>query len=216
MTNKEIYDRLRKAGMTAEGACGMLGNMAAESAMKPDNAQDSFGIPDSMYVEQVDAGARDFLDSIGFGLCQWTLSSRKAKLLAFARARGVSIADPAMQVDFVVKELTEETEFAKVRQTLFTSHDLLACTQIVMNVYENPAVKNLGSRLEYAQMAYYDFGKAGSSLSNSAASATKPDPVIIALQILMSYEGYCGEADGIKSDAFLKDFREFSKSVEKR
>ena len=50
MTNKEIYNRLRAAGMTAEGACGMLGNMAAESAMRPDNAQDSYGIPDDVYV----------------------------------------------------------------------------------------------------------------------------------------------------------------------
>lgn len=160
MTNKQIYDRLRSSGMTAEGACGMLGNMAAESAMRPDNAQDSYAIPDSVYVEQVDAGARDFLDDIGFGLCQWTLSSRKAKLLVFARARGVSIADPEMQVDFVIKELTEEPEFADVRNTLFTSHDLMACTQIVLNVYENPAVKNLGTRLDYAHMAYNDFGKA--------------------------------------------------------
>jgi len=160
MTNKEIYDRLRSAGMTAEGACAMLGNMAAESAMRPDNAQDSYAIPDSVYAEQVDAGARDFLDGIGFGLCQWTISSRKAKLLAFARSRGVSIADPEMQVDFVIKELTQEPEFADVRNTLFTSHDLMACTQIVLNVYENPAVKNLGTRLDYAQMAYNDFGKA--------------------------------------------------------
>ena len=159
MTNKQIYDRLRAAGMTAEGACGMLGNMAAESAMRPDNAQDSYAIPDSVYVEQVDAGARDFLDGVGFGLCQWTISSRKAKLLAFARARGVSIADAEMQVDFVIKELTEVPEFADVRNTLFTSHDLMACTQIVLNVYENPAVKNLGTRLDYAQMAFDDFGK---------------------------------------------------------
>lgn len=159
MTNKEIYDRLRAAGMTAEGACGMLGNMAAESGMRPDNAQNSYAIPDSVYVEQVDAGARDFLDDIGFGLCQWTLASRKAKLLAFARARGVSIADPEMQVAFVIKELTEEPEFVDVRNTLFTSHDLMACTQIVLNVYENPSVKNLGTRLDYAQMAFDDFGK---------------------------------------------------------
>ena len=170
MTNKQIYDRLRSAGMTAEGACGMLGNMAAESAMRPDNAQDSYAIPDSVYVEQVDAGARDFLDGIGFGLCQWTISSRKAKLLAFARARGVSIADPEMQVDFVIKELTEEPEFADVRKTLYTSHDLRSCTKIVMDIYENPAVKNFGPRLDYAQMAFDDFGKTRPP-SGSAAPA---------------------------------------------
>lgn len=211
MTNRQIYDRLRAAGMTAEGACGMLGNMAAESAMRPDNAQDSYGIPDSEYVEQVNAGARDFVtDGVGFGLCQWTAASRKRKLLTFARARGVSIADPEMQTDFVIKELTEEPEFADVRRTLFTSHDLMACTQIVLNVYENPAVKNLGTRLEYAQMAYDDFGKGGGKI---ASVETKPDPVIMALQMVMSYAGYGGNPTGYRSKQFLEDFKEFSEYV---
>lgn len=210
MTNRQIYDRLRQYGMTPEGACGMLGNMAAESAMRPDNAQDSYGIPDSVYVEQVDAGARDFVtDGVGFGLCQWTLAIRKQKLLDFARARGASIADAEMQVDFVIKELTEEPEFADVRRTLFSSHDLMACTQIVLNVYENPAVKNLGTRLEYAKMAYEDFGKGSKSVSVEA----KPDPVIMALQMVMSYAGYGGNPTGYRSKQFFEDFKAFSEYV---
>ena len=174
MTNKEIYNRLRAAGMTAEGACGMLGNMAAESAMRPDNAQDSYGIPDDVYVAQVDGEVRDFLDSVGFGLCQWTLASRKAKLLAFARARGVSIADPAMQVDFVIRELQDYPEFADVRKTLCTSHDLRACTKIVMDIYENPDVKNLAERLVYAKMAFDDFGKTRPASGSSALADFLP------------------------------------------
>lgn len=170
MTNKQIYDRLRAAGMTAEGACGMLGNMAAESGMRPDNAQDSYSIPDEVYVAQVDAGTRDFIDGVGFGLCQWTLDSRKAKLLAFARFLETSIADPEMQVMFVVRELRDEPEYAEVRKTIYTSHDLRACTKIVMDIYENPAVKNLGPRLDYAQMAFDDFGKSRLP-SGSAATA---------------------------------------------
>jgi len=197
MTNRQIYDRLRQHGMTAEGACGMLGNMAAESAMRPDNAQDSYGIPDAEYVEQVDAGARDFVtDGVGFGLCQWTAASRKRKLLTYARACGVSIADAEMQVNFVIKELTEEPEFADVRRTLFTSHDLMACTQIVLNVYENPAVKNLGTRLEYAQMAYDDFGKGG----GAAPAPSSPDSVVLAADLLEAY---------LKTEEFSKGFRAY-------
>ena len=33
MSNKTIYDQLRAVGMTAEGACGLMGNMMAESSM---------------------------------------------------------------------------------------------------------------------------------------------------------------------------------------
>ena len=34
MSAKTIYDRLRSHGMTAAGACAMIGNMSAESGLK--------------------------------------------------------------------------------------------------------------------------------------------------------------------------------------
>ena len=159
MTNSEIFAALVSAGMTKEGACGVMGNMAAESAMRPNNAQDSYGRDDDTYTAQTDNGQNDFVnDSIGYGLCQWTERSRKQKLLAFAKNMGVSIGDAQMQVTFCAAEM--QADFPGVWKTVTTSHDLLECTQIVLNVYENPAVKNLGTRMEYAQQAY-DFFTTG-------------------------------------------------------
>ena len=80
MSNRTIYDALRAAGMTAEGACGLMGNMMAESAMRSNNAQDSYGVDDAAYTFSADAGQNNFCnDSIGYGLCQWTSADRKRK-----------------------------------------------------------------------------------------------------------------------------------------
>ena len=160
MSNTTIYNMLRTAGMTKEGACAMLGNMAAESAMRSNNAQDVYGVVDEDYTAATDMGANNFVgDSIGYGLCQWTLASRKQKLLNYARQQGVSIGDETMQVNFCIKELRDD--FPDIWKTLTTSHDLMHCTQLVLNVYENPAIKNLGTRLDYARQAqaYFDSGK---------------------------------------------------------
>ena len=157
MSNQSIYNMLRTAGMTKEGACAMLGNMAAESGMRAGNAQDVYGVVDEDYTAATDMGANNFVsDAIGYGLCQWTEASRKQKLLNYARMQGVSIADESMQVNFCIKELRDD--FPDIWQTLTTSHDLLQCTQIVLNVYENPQIKNLGTRLDYAKQAEAYFG----------------------------------------------------------
>ena len=88
MSNKSIYTALRAAGMTAEGACGLMGNMMAESNMRSNIAQRGMtSLSDAEYTRRADAGTLDFVhDAVGYGLCQWTYFSRKQNLLAFARS----------------------------------------------------------------------------------------------------------------------------------
>ena len=82
--------------------------------MQPNNLQNSYeessGIPTS-YTQAVDNGSyTNFTsDSAGYGLAQWTVEDRKTPLLAFANARGCSIADLDMQLAFLCDEL--ETKF---------------------------------------------------------------------------------------------------------
>ena len=108
MSAQTIYFKLIEAGMSPVGACAMMGNMWAESGMRANNAQDGYGYTDEGYTAKVDAGQLNFIDSIGYGLCQWTYGPRKLKLLQFARKRGVSIGDEDMQVDFCIQELRSE------------------------------------------------------------------------------------------------------------
>ena len=108
---QKIWDKLTAAGVTPAGAAGLLGNLHAESGLNPCNLQNSYekklGYTDADYTAAVDCGAyTGFVsDCAGYGLAQWTHLSRKAALLAYARARSASIGDLDMQVGYRLQEL---------------------------------------------------------------------------------------------------------------
>lgn len=213
MTNANIYDFFISQGMTREGACAMMGNYMAESTMRPNNAQNGMTkLSDEQYTAAIDNGLMDFVDDIGYGYAQWTLASRKRKLLSFAKANGVSIGDPMMQLRFTIKELKED--FHTIWSDLCTSHDLFQLTQVICNVYENPAVKNVGTRLEYAQDFYNELVKGETVVVPPAFQ--KPDVTVAALQGLMVGNNYWPyDVDGVKSPTFFSKLREFVDDMEK-
>ena len=208
MSNQTIFDALVGAGMTVEGACGMLGNMAAESGMNPLNVEDRSGINDVDYVFRVDNDptydfATDYGKAYGFGLCQWTHYSRKSALLAFAKSRGVSVGDGGMQTQFCIKELKED--YPDLWAMLCSSHDLMQCTQRICTEFERPAVNNVGTRLEFAKQAFDYF-------TAQPRPADKPpdvetdgvtDPVELACDLLLAY---------LRSNEFQEGFSEYVKN----
>ena len=70
-----------------------MGNLYAESGLKPNNLQNSYektlGFTDITYTEAVDKGAyNNFIhDKAGYGLAQWTWWSRKEALLNYAKQK---------------------------------------------------------------------------------------------------------------------------------
>ena len=70
------------------------------------------------------------------GLAQWTVESRKAPLLAFANARGCSIGDLDMQLDFLLDEL--ETKFPSVLSTLKNAKSVREASNAVLFNFEAP------------------------------------------------------------------------------
>ena len=210
MSVKTIYDQLRAVGMTAEGACGLMGNFQAESAMRSNNVEDRSGIDDDRYVQMVDGGGYDFLSDYGhhygFGLAQWTLQSRKNNLLNLAKKRGCSVADETMQVDFAIWGLSNQ--FPGVWQVLTTSHDLYECSRIVCVQYERPAVNNVDVRYRYARDFFEQL--AGGSDPDPAPDPQPPpspergDPIVRVLQTCMAYDGYwpADQIDGIKTPEY--------------
>lgn len=218
MSAQTIYNQLRAAGMTHAGACAMLGNWQAESAMRANNVQDRNGYTDQAYTEGVDAGAIDFQIEIGYGLAQWTLSSRKKKMLAFHRARGVSISDEATQVMFALHELKTEGEYAALWRMLCTTSDLENATKQICYIYERPEVKNTEERYKYAQQFandpsfFVDTSTDSSTVAeNTTVDTTAPVEVfwpprtlakgmkgadVVALQGLLLAHGHVITADG--------------------
>ena len=100
---RKIWDKLISAGLTPAGAAGLMGNLHAESGLNPQNLQNTYeaklGFTDATYTAAVDNGtyANFAKDCAGYGLAQWTYSTRKAGLLAFAQAQGaIAIGNPPL------------------------------------------------------------------------------------------------------------------------
>ena len=161
------------------GAAGMMGNMAAESGLKPTNLQNSyeklFGMTDDEYTAAVDSGAYSAdqfaHDSAGYGLCQWTYWSRKAALLAFAKERNASVGDLQTQLEFLWQELGG---YKAVLQALLNAQSVREASDAVMLKYERPADQsedNRASRADLGQM-YYEKYAAGSAENSTARKLT--------------------------------------------
>ena len=152
---QQIYDRLRKAGLTEAGALGVLGNWECESNCEPCRLQgdyNSFRTVSNQYVWDVTNGriSRDRFskDAKGFGLAQWTFWSRKAALYDFWKQSGKTLDDVNMQVDFALKEFKESfaSDFAALKKEKAID---MACATVCER-FENPAVHNIKARYNAA------------------------------------------------------------------
>ena len=97
-TNEElIWQYLKAQGLTDAGTAGLMGNLYAESGLKPTNLQNNYekklGFTDDSYTKAVDNGTYgNFVrDSAGYGLAQWTYWSRKESLLNYVKKKNKSI-----------------------------------------------------------------------------------------------------------------------------
>lgn len=229
MSSKTIYDALISAGLTVEGACGLMGNMQAESMMKANIAQRGMTrMSDEDYTNAADNGLIDFAqDSVGYGLCQWTYHTRKAALLAFCKARGVSVGDEQAQVAFCLQEL--QRDYPMLLLELKSSHDMRQCTADVCTKYERPAVNNIDARYQFAQRLYNEFVGSGALAAEhanqkpldavetapDACPIFPPDPSVMIIQMVMQYNGYWGKPDGYKTTEFFSALRQFVDDMEK-
>ncbi|MBR2798038.1 MAG: hypothetical protein IKE17_09895 [Clostridia bacterium] len=143
----EIWDIMTgKWGLTGYQAAGLMSSILAESSFSPYNAQGMGGSDDrGKYLY-------DAQDAVGFGLCQWTSSGRKAALLRFASARGSGdlVWDFDTQMDFMRQELDMKT--LKATKTLYD-----AAEWAVMR-YERPSQRYTnswpGTRYEKGRRIY--------------------------------------------------------------
>jgi len=155
MSYQTIYDQFRANGLTEAGALGMLGNFDCESNCIPYRLQGDFSQHHNVskqYTLDVDTGSisrNQFAnDDKGYGLAQWTLSSRKAALWDFWKMRGGTIGDEHLQVEFAVSELV--SDFQGLLGYLRSSNDLYECTKKICYQFENPDVKNVDDRFRAA------------------------------------------------------------------
>ena len=217
MSAKTIYDRLRSHGMTHAGACAMGGNIQAESGIRSNNVEDRSGMSDTQYTSMVDAGGYDFATDngkhYGYGLCQWTLKSRKVELLQYAKNRGVSIADEDMQVDFAVHEL--KRDFSGLYKFLCSTDDMYTATDRICREFENPAVKNTAKRYEFAQEWDKEFGGVETPTVSQPTQNSSRDPSesILVLEAVLNANGYAVPTSGFVTKEFCDTLEQFAKDI---
>ena len=168
MSEKTIWEYLKAQGLTDAGAAGLMGNLYAESGLRPNNLQNSYegklGMADAEYTEMVDRGtyANFGNDRAGYGLAQWTYPSRKTALLAYAKAAGKSIGDLEMQLGFLMQELS--TGYKTVLNVLRTTVSVREASDIVLLQFERPADQSEArqkQRAEYGQKYFDKYAKKG-------------------------------------------------------
>jgi hypothetical protein len=172
---KKAYKKYIAAGMTPEGACGLMGNQYAESAGFLANRVEFLCLrrlkehgkvyTDETYTAAVNSGKiskAEFLNPLpgkqyGYSLSQWTTPKRKSGLYEATVEKGKSIADEDAVLQYVIDEL--KASFPKTFNILKTTKSVKSASDYVLIHYESPAdtgtsIKNI--RADYSQQ-YYDY-----------------------------------------------------------
>lgn len=169
--SKIIWDFLKKEGFNDFGVAGLMGNLDAESALRPNNLQDTYskslGLSDAEYTAKVDNGTyTNFVrDSAGYGLAQWTYWSRKQNLLDYAKSKKKSISDLEMQLEFLVKEL--KTSYTNsVYNILKSATSVQQASDVVLMNFERPA-NAAAKKTQRAQMGQVYYNKYVKGVENT-------------------------------------------------
>jgi len=159
--DKIIWDFLKDNDLTDAGAAGLMGNLYAESKLESviyeDKYKKSIGLTDQEYVDKVNDGTyTNFVkDKVGFGLAQWTFSTRKEALLNKCKGQ---IGDLYCQLEYLLEELKKD--FKTILNLLKTSNDTYESTIQVLVNFENPADKSdtvKNKRYSYSLKYYNKF-----------------------------------------------------------
>ncbi len=179
-TNEEkIWNYLKSKGLNDCGIAGLMGNLYAESGLRPNNLQNSYekklGYTDESYTAAVDNGTYgNFVrDCAGYGLAQWTYWSRKDNLHKFAKDARKSIGDLEMQLDFLMKEL--QTGYKSVLTILKSATTIRKASDAVLFQFERPADQSVSvqqKRAGYGQ-TYFDRYAAKTNQKEETSMSTK-------------------------------------------
>ena len=179
MTDEQkIWEALLNLTENPYGAAGLMGNLYAESGLRPNNLQDSkegaLGMTDDSYTAAVDYGLyKDFeTDRCGYGLAQFTTESRKRALREFARERETSVGDLDMQLLFIGREMAES--FPKVLAGLKAAESVREASDLVLVKYERP--KDQSERVKEKRAAYGERFLERYGRTSSGADAWTPHP----------------------------------------
>ena len=219
---QDIYDYLIKAGLTHDGALGLMGNLMAESGCEACRLQGDFELSRSRskaYAEKVDSGEMSVhifsRDGQGWGLPQFTYFKRKEGLFYYCKGKGKSIADENAQLGYILKELREE--YFSLLQYLCKTTEMYTSCKRVCEEYERPAVNNVQARYAMAQSIEQELKKADKPKETECywpprvVDKNMVGADVMVLQAVLSARGYYkGDINGRfqdQTEAAVKNFQ---------
>lgn len=200
-TEQKIWQYFKDKGLNDFGIAGLMGNLYAESGLRPTNLQNTYekklGMTDDQYTAAVDSGTyTNFVkDSAGYGLAQWTYWSRKKRLIDYANSKNKSIGDLDMQLEFLYKELSDN--YKTVLNTLCSATSVLEASNSVLLNFERPADQSVAVQNKRAGFGktYYDKyatkkETSGTKGGNGKMKYSKNNPPLVCMQTNSScYKG---------------------------
>ena len=185
-TNREkVWNYLRNKGLSAVATAGLMGNIYAESGIRPEAVQGDYRQKnrtayDEKYRSKVDSGAiseHDFVHNGpgggGYGLAQWTYHTRKQELYDLKKSTGSSIADVGLQLDHLWNELNKPSYKDSVLGAIKGAGTVKQASDIVLHNFEQP--KNQSAAVENTRASYgqqiYDALKTLGSDADATANA---------------------------------------------
>ena len=163
---EKMWNYFLKSGMNEYGVAGVMGNLYAESGLRPCNLQNTYekslGMTDAEYTAYVDANYyTNFVkDSAGYGLAQWTYWTLKRDMLAYHQSKNKSIGDGDTQMEFLVHQLS--TQYTSVWKILTTAKTVREASDAMLLKFERPADQSEAvqkARASYGQKYFDKYAK---------------------------------------------------------
>lgn len=171
---EKIWTYLRSKGYSKEGTAAIMGSLYNESGLSPNNLQNTYnkklGMTDKEYTDAVNNGQyRNFSsDSAGYGLAQWTYSSRKKSLYDATISKGRPINNMKDQLDLLDKEVSDYG----LSTALKGATSINEANKLFIHDFEKPSGSGdygnavYSTRLNTAQQYYNQFKGTGRGYAN--------------------------------------------------
>ena len=148
------------------GTAALMGNLYVESKLDPryveKNKVKAIGLTPEQYIDKIETGEytkEQFInDSVGFGLAQWTFSSRKEALYNHAKDTAQSINSLIMQLTFMMDELKK---YSSVMNAIINATNIRQASNVIVKKYEKPKNQSesfLKNRANQGQIYFDMFG----------------------------------------------------------
>lgn len=165
-----IWDFFRSKGLSDFGIAGLMGNLYAESGLRPNTlerlcikryAEIGINFTDELYTISIHNGAiskAEFLSPMGkhygYGLAQWTTESRKSGLYDYCFNQNVPIDSLQAQCEYLFSELS--TTFRNTLTVLKTAQNINSASDRVLLRFEAPkdAELQIETRRKYSKEIY--------------------------------------------------------------